>query len=171
MSEFELEEFEPDRPDWLPGKFRTPEDLASSYLALERRMSEMGQANAAQAQAIAEQAEALGAYETVFQQLQAAEAQAQAAAQHFTPEPQYELSQSHAPGPLAEVLAGTMSQQAPEPEPDYGQQVFSMRDMKVQAQGLTGAGGRGTPLSDDQESWEKIRAAGDWSYAQLRNGG
>ena len=29
---------EPDRPDWLPEKFKTPEDLAKSYGELEKKL-------------------------------------------------------------------------------------------------------------------------------------
>ena len=34
---------EPERPGWLPEKFKTPEDLAKSYSELERKLSQMSQ--------------------------------------------------------------------------------------------------------------------------------
>lgn len=53
-------------------------------------------------------------------------------------------------------------------EPDE-QHSFGARDMKLQAQGLQGAGGRPAPEDEQHEAWERIRNAGKNStYSELR---
>lgn len=37
-----IEAEEPQRPEWLPDNFKSPEDLASSYKELERKLGELG---------------------------------------------------------------------------------------------------------------------------------
>lgn len=39
----EAVEAEPERPDWLPQQFQSPEDLAKSYQHLQRKLTEQGQ--------------------------------------------------------------------------------------------------------------------------------
>lgn len=49
--------------------------------------------------------------------------------------------------------------------------VFTARDMKLQAQGLSGAGGRPAPEDEQKESWDRIRNAGFKTYSEMMGSG
>ena len=157
MSEFE---HEPERPEWLPEKFRSVEDLAQSYAHLERKLSEQGQQLHAQA-------EALQGYEFALAQ--------QVETQPVEPmhEPVSEQPQKRTPidpalhAAVATLFANTNPNAVQAVEPA---QVISARDMKLAAQGATGSGGRPAPADEGKESWERVIAAGATTYAGLMQG-
>lgn len=61
---------DPQRPDWLPENFKSPEDLAKSYAEAQRKITELGQTNAAMEQNLADLSEQFETFQQQGQQQQ-----------------------------------------------------------------------------------------------------
>lgn len=227
----------PERPEWLPEKFKDPADLAKSYQEAERRITELAQQKAAADETIqtfASQFEEMQARQNqpqadptqvnnqwqemydndpfgtmVLLNRQLAQENAEALRQDIQnlsktqqqtvqetiganaertmqdrfsdwdevkPEVVEELGKNPLfsdESPVWRTLAGTSAaleqayQNVKSRSQSADDQLPSARDMKLNAQGLQGSGGRPAAEDDAQAAWDRIKNANVGSYADL----